>query len=119
MILTSGLRGILEAYHRFDITNAIRTPQGLWTFIGPLGALPFSTHLDVIVAVLVVGRLATTILYWLAVRRVIPAASEGGRVTLSSARELVSYGGWTTLSKVLSPVMDYMDRFLSVEFSVW
>jgi len=111
VILTSGLRGILEAYHRFDITNAIRTPQGLWTFIGPLGALPFSTHLDVIVAVLVVGRLATTIVYWLAVRRVIPAASEGGRLTLSSAKELVSYGGWTTLSNVLSPVMDYMDRF--------
>lgn len=36
VISTAGLRGILEAYQRFGLVNAIRVPMGLFMFIGPL-----------------------------------------------------------------------------------
>jgi len=116
VVLTSGLRGVLEAFQRFDITNAIRMMQGVWTFAGPLCVLPFSVRLDAIVIVLVAGRLATTIAYYAAVRRMLPASDHKTRLGALRQRELLSYGGWTTLSNTLSPVMDYMDRFFISSF---
>ncbi len=113
VVLTSGQRGVLEAFQRFDITNAIRILQGFWTFAGPLCVLPFSVRLDAMVTVLVAGRLAATVAYAVAVRGVLPRSADDTRERLPSFRqkELLVYGGWTSLSNVLSPVMDYMDRF--------
>ena len=46
VVITSvGLRGILEAYQRFDFTNAVRMPLGIYTFLAPLLVLPFSKNL--------------------------------------------------------------------------
>lgn len=111
VVVTSGLRGVLEAFQRFDVTNGIRVLQGIWTFAGPLCVLPFSIRLDAMVAVLLVGRVVTTIAYVAAVRNELPASGASTRVTVVSRRELLSYGGWTTLSNMLSPIMEYMDRF--------
>src|SRR2546427_10802423 len=36
VIVTTGLRGILEGSMRFDLTNAIRIPLGLFPFLGPV-----------------------------------------------------------------------------------
>ena len=43
VILTTGFRGILEAYRRFDLVNIVRLPLGVLTFIAPLAVLPFSS----------------------------------------------------------------------------
>jgi O-antigen/teichoic acid export membrane protein len=111
VILTTGLRGILEAYGRFDYTNAIRVPMGLWTFIGPLLVIPFSTRLDQIVIVLVLGRLATTLLHIPLVIRVAPEAFSKRHFDSVLARKLFAFGGWMTVSNLISPAMVYMDRF--------
>jgi O-antigen/teichoic acid export membrane protein len=36
VIGTTGLRGTLEAYQRFDLVNAVRIPLGILTFLGPV-----------------------------------------------------------------------------------
>src|SRR5260370_28388428 len=51
VINTSGLRGLLEAYQRFALINALRIPMGVFTFAGPLLVLPFSRSLFPVVAV--------------------------------------------------------------------
>lgn len=111
VVVTSGLRGVLEAFQRFDLTNAIRVLQGIWTFAGPLVVLPFSVHLQTLVTVLVIGRVVTTIAFGIAVFRVLPPSDGKTRINTLSQTEIISYGSWTTLSNILSPVMDYMDRF--------
>jgi len=50
---TAGLRGLLQAYQRFDIINLIRIPLGIFTFLGPFLVFPFSHSLVPVVAVLV------------------------------------------------------------------
>ena len=110
IVLASGLRGVLEAFQRFDVCNGIRVLQGIWFFVGPACVLPFSVRLDVMVATLVVGRVATTLAYAVAVYRVFPASNPTSQPTVS-LKELLFYGSWTALSNMLSVVMDYMDRF--------
>ncbi|WP_379653876.1 flippase [Pseudoxanthomonas sp. UC19_8] len=110
VVLSTGLRGVLEAHHRFGVTNAIRTPVGLWTFGGPLCVLPFTDRLDWVVATLVLGRYIALLAYAIATAR------EVGRLARAhdgdaSWRELLHFGGWMTVSNVISPLMVYMDRF--------
>ncbi len=57
VILTAGLRGLLEAHQRFKLVNALRIPVGMFTFVGPLLVLPFSRSLVPVVGILVAGRL--------------------------------------------------------------
>ncbi|MCC4595780.1 flippase [Xanthomonas campestris pv. phormiicola] len=111
VILTTGLRGILEAHHRFRLTNAIRMPMGLWTFGGPLCVLPFTARLDWIVASLVLGRYIATAVHVHFVFRQVGSAALRAWPEQRICRELLTFGGWMTISNVISPLMVYMDRF--------
>jgi O-antigen/teichoic acid export membrane protein len=109
--LTVGLRGILEARHEFATINVVRLFIGSFSFVGPLLVVPFSVDLFYIVAVLLVGRLATFTVYLVFALRLLP---ELRPVTLrwASLGPLIRFGGWISLSNVISSVLVYLDRFL-------
>ena len=112
VIGTVGLRGVLEAYQRFGLVNAIRLPLGLWTFIGPVVALQFSESLYPVVATLVAGRLVALVVHFGLCFHVVPALQKGMVIKRRLISPLISFGGWMTLSNIVGPVMVYMDRFL-------
>ena len=111
LVVSTGLRGVLEAYQRFDLVNIVRLPLGLLSYIGPLIVLPFSHRLDFIVVVLVAGRVATVIVYSTFCHRLIPQPKPGF-FDVRYVRPLLAFGSWMTVSNVISPLMLYLDRFL-------
>ena len=112
VISTAGLRGFLEAQQRFGIINALRIPMGVFTYVGPLLVLPFSSHIFPITVVLVAGRVAGWIAHLLFCFRVTPALALELAVHPEHFRSLFSLGGWMTVSNVVGPLMLYMDRFV-------
>lgn len=72
VITTAGLRGLLEAHQRFELTNALRIPFASFGVAGPLLALPFSKSLAPAVAVLVAGRIAMWAAYLVTCLRAVP-----------------------------------------------
>ena len=112
VIGTSALRGILEAYQRFDLINIVRVPIGSLTFLGPLLVLPFSEKLPHIVAVLVGARLLELALNYSFCIRVVPEMHKNIRVQHSYIGICLRFGGWMTLSNIIGPLMVYLDRFL-------
>ena len=110
--ITAGLRGLLEAYQRFDIINLIRIPLGIFTFLGPLLVLPFSHSLLPVVAILVAGRLVTWAIYFLLCIRVMSLGRSGIGLQLNLLRQLIFFGSWMTVSNLVGPIMVYLDRFL-------
>lgn len=112
VISTGGLRGVLEAYGRFDLVNAIRIPSGLFSYMGPLLVLPFTRSLTAIVGVLVLGRLATWTAHRLCCVRAVPEMRSAGRIRPTLVAPLLRVGGWMTVSNVVSPMMTHMDRFV-------
>jgi len=112
VITTTGLRGILEAQQRFGIVNAIRIPMGAFTFAGPLFVIPFSQRLVPIVALLLVGRVVLCGAYLVACFRTMPSLITGLALRLDVVRPLMRFGGWVTVSNIVSPLMQSMDRFL-------
>lgn len=113
ILLTSGLRGILEARFAFGILNAIRIPLGIFTFAGPLAAsLLISPDLVVVSWTLALGRAVACIVHgWFAVRSIgfEPRRSKWDSALLTP---LLSSGGWMTVSNIISPFMGYVDRFV-------
>lgn len=116
VILTSGLRGILEAYQRFDLANFVRIPLGILTFLSPVAVLPFSNRLDVMVAVLLALRIFICVVHVFLCERVVPGIFRRFSYSSSHVRHLLGFGGWMTVSNVVGPLMVYLDRFVIGSF---
>jgi O-antigen/teichoic acid export membrane protein len=112
VISTAGLRGLLEAHQRFGMINALRIPMGVYSFASPLLVLPFSKSLFPVVGVLVVGRVIGCIAHVLLCFRVVPELRERIAWHGAAAGPLLRFGGWMTVSNVVSPLMVTLDRFL-------
>ena len=112
VIVTTGFRGIVEAYQRFDLSNILRIPQGIFSFAGPLVAVEFSHSLFPIVLILLAGRIALLLAYALIAYKIVPGWHSGKLFQTAPIPELLSFGGWMTVSGIVSPVMASLDRLL-------
>jgi O-antigen/teichoic acid export membrane protein len=125
VVTSAGLRGVLEAQGRFGISNAVRGPMGVWLIVGPLLVVPFgSRNLAWVAAILVAGRFAAWVAYGVACLRGLPGLRERVALDVRDVGPLLRFGGWMTVSNVISPLMVYMDRFLlgsrvSLEAVAW
>jgi O-antigen/teichoic acid export membrane protein len=112
VIVAAGLRGLLEAHQRFGLTNILRVPIGVFTFLGPLLVLPFSHSLVPVLAVLFLGRFAGCGGFMWASLRTIPSLRRGFKLNRSFVRPLLRFGSWMTVTNLVSPLMVTLDRFL-------
>ncbi|PVV09475.1 MAG: hypothetical protein B6D77_10265, partial [gamma proteobacterium symbiont of Ctena orbiculata] len=112
VIITVGLRGVIAAYQQFGMLTAIRIPMGIFTFVGPVAVLPFSTSLYPIVAVLVAGRFIAVLAHLLLLFRIVPEIGYRYRLDATQLRPLFGFGGWMTISNLVVPLMVSMDRFV-------
>jgi O-antigen/teichoic acid export membrane protein len=125
VVSSAGLRGVLEAQGKFFISNAIRAPLGVWLFAGPLVLIPFGMrHLGAVMIVLLAGRAAAWLAFLVACLDSQPALRHAVSFDSREIWPLVRFGGWMTVSNVISPLMAYMDRFLisnkmSLEAVAW
>jgi len=112
VVMTAGMIGMLEARQRFGLINAVRVPIGSFTFIGPLLVLPFSRNLFPVVMILLAGRVAEWLIYFLLCLHDLPALRHGFRWDSREVKPLMSTGGWITVSTLIMPFMVHIDRFL-------
>lgn len=109
VVVTAGLRGVLEARQQFKAINLVMVPLGSLLFLAPLLVAQFSPALPhVLGALLAVRALTTLALFVLCTRQVADFLSI--RLSMDALRQLFSFGGWMTVSNVVSPVMVNMDR---------
>jgi len=112
IIISVGFRGVLDAYQRFDLTNAVRIPLGLFTFIAPLLVIPFSVSLVPLFVVLMAGRLVAMLVQMLFCFRIIPDLRTNITIHRSLLGPLLKFGGWMTVTNIITPLMMYADRFV-------
>lgn len=110
VVLTAGLRGLLEAFQRFEWVNALRVPQGILTYLAPLAVTPFSIGLQALVASLFVVRLLAWLGHGILVLRMFPELVSRPVLEKEELRDLFRLGGWITVSNVVGPLIVYLDR---------
>lgn len=112
IVLTSGYRGILEATGQFGTINLIRVPMGVFTFAGPMAVVWAGyDRLDIISAVLCIGRFIACAVHARYAMRSVPGEVGAGHIDRSLVRPLLSMGGWMSVSNIIAPLMNYIDRF--------
>jgi O-antigen/teichoic acid export membrane protein len=112
VVLASGLRGVLEAERRFVALAGLRIALGMISFLGPLLVLPVSRSLVTVVLVLAAGRLVLLVVTTALVRQVLAWPRRGQRMDRDTVRELLHFGGWLTVTNVVSPLLVLLDRFV-------
>lgn len=112
VVASSGARGVLEAQLRFDLTNAVRIPLGVATFVGPIAVLPLSHTAVAVVGVLALTRVVGAALHFWLCLRLVPAMRRHLRPNWTLVTPLLRFGSWMTVSNVISPLMVSVDRFV-------
>jgi O-antigen/teichoic acid export membrane protein len=112
LVLTAGLRAVLEAAQQFRVINALRIPLGIATYLGPVAVLPFSRSLVALVGVLAVARSTLFLLHVYVVLRRFPSLRRPRLPSVGAFNALWGVAGWITLSSIISPMMVSADRFV-------
>ncbi len=113
--MSATYRGLNEAYLNFKGISLVRVVLGIVNFGGPYLVALYTTQLPWLVATLVVSRLLALFVYkWLALacfdRE--PSIERNGTYSGAVARSLFTFGGWFTVSSVVSPILMQADRFM-------
>ncbi|MBK8047808.1 MAG: flippase [Anaerolineales bacterium] len=111
VISTTGLSGMLEAWQRFDLIALVNVPMGILQYVGPLVVLYFTNNLAVMVASILIVRMAAWCVRLWMVFHVMPSLRHGYAWRPDYFGPLLSFGGWLTITAITSPLMVTLDRF--------
>lgn len=111
VLISSSFQGILEAFQRFDLVNAVKIPSSMLTFLLPLLGLYFEFRLPGIVALTLLARIGALLAYMMLDFRIMPQLRKYSG-SLSVFPRLFSFGVWVTVTNVVVPIFVYLDRFL-------
>ena len=105
-------KGLNEAYLNFKAISILRAVLGILNFGGPFLISFYSKELPLAIASLVVTRLVALIIYRkLAFSCLANNGLKNHQYSWDIAKSLISFGGWLTVSSVLSPILTQADRF--------
>lgn len=113
--MSATYKGLNEAFLNFKGISLLRIILGALNFGGPYLVSFFTTDLIWVVATLVLSRLAALVIYRRLAYECIENNKAGktkGMYSSEVAKSLFSFGGWLTVSSVLSPMLTQADRFL-------
>ena len=112
LVVSSALRGVLEGFERFDLLALVRITIGVLTFAGPALLVPITRRVDAAMGLLLMVRLLGLLALAVMVIRVLPKAHCPITRRRRILTEILAFGGWTTVSNVVSGAMVYADRFV-------
>ncbi|WP_348683260.1 flippase [Acidovorax soli] len=111
--MTTGLRGILEAYEDFKVVNLLRIGLGAANFGLPaLSVMFIGNSLIWMVVSLIAARAIVFFAHGWLVYRKLSDDWRASRFNKSTMRNLLSFSLWMTVSNIVSPLMVSADRFV-------
>jgi O-antigen/teichoic acid export membrane protein len=112
VVCAACFRGILEAVHRFDLVNAVKIPSSVFNYLGPVAVLFFTRDLAAVIGLIVIGRIIALLALFLLCLKVLPNLWSNISFDPVVVKPLMGFGGWLTISNLVTPVIVLMDRFI-------
>jgi len=116
VLLVQGIfRAVLSSYQRFGWINSVNavTITAQWGVAALLAWKGYGVAL--VVFATVIARLIATAAYGLLLRRILPDL-QLFRAKMGGLSKLLKFGGWVSVSQIISPVLVYLDRMLIASF---
>ena len=112
LLLTNGIRGVLEAAQRFDLVNYIKVPTSFSFYLIAAVGIPLHWKVSTIILVSVVARLASAGAFLFFCLRVFPQLRHGWHFSRHELPALFSFGGWVMVTNITGPLFGYLERFV-------
>lgn len=100
----------LEGHEKFANINIQRIISSIFISLLPVIFCFYESNLFLAILGLVIGRFFSFILTFIICRKII--INSGFKFEISVFKRFIRFGGWLTVSNVISPIMVYFDRFL-------
>jgi len=112
VLVNTSFQGVLEAYQRFDLVNAVLVPVKVGVLVlSIIGAL-LNFKLHEIVVLLISMRVLMLFVLFLLDLKICPDIGRRFDFEPQILPSLLSFGWWVSVINVLNPVLVYADRFL-------
>jgi O-antigen/teichoic acid export membrane protein len=115
--MSAMFRGVNEAFENFREISFVRIGLGIANFLGPFLVANFTLNLAALVSTLLVSRLIAFFIFRQVANgclvRELPKNLTIAPIQASPeiAKQLLLFGGWFTVSSLISPVLVQADRF--------
>ncbi|NWL19517.1 flippase [Pseudomonas umsongensis] len=110
--ISATYRGVNEAYLNFKNISFLRIALGAANFGAPFLVAQFTNQLYWLIGTLVLSRGIALFMYRKFAYQCLPAGEDGaGKFTKVQANKLLTFGGWVTVSSIVSPFLVQADRF--------
>jgi len=117
ILLVQGIfRAVLSSFQRFGWINAVDAlaTTAQWGGAGVLAWRGYGVAL--VVFSTVVARMVATVAYGIVMFRLLPDLQLFRARSLHGFQKLLHFGGWVTVSQLVSPLLVYLDRVLIASF---
>ena len=111
VIISGGFRGVLEGLKQFSVVSVVRLGFGLIIFIAPVFVLAYASRIDYIIAIMLGARIIGILVMAYYCRAYLPKGKLSRSRRIVELNNMLSFGGWITVSNIASAMMLYMDRF--------
>lgn len=109
-LITQIWLSILEGEEKFAILNVYKTITGTLLSLLPAVFILYKPTLEYAIAGLVIARLLCLIIAFnLCLNEILKAKLSIDKATI---KRLFMFGGWITVSNIISPILSYFDRFI-------
>jgi O-antigen/teichoic acid export membrane protein len=112
MLIFGVLKGLQMALQRFDLVNLFQALLNGAQYAGSVAVLMMGYGLQEVILLTVGIRVALTLVSFILLPRLVPGSFTNIRLwDVVSLKRLYSFGGWITISQIISPLFLYLDRF--------
>ncbi len=112
LLISISFRGMLAAAQRFDLVNAIQIPLNTINFIIPAMSFYLEFSLSTVVLLILILRIIACCIYFYLCGRIYPCIWTIPNLLHSQMyKKMLTFGGWVTITSVISPILVYADRF--------
>lgn len=112
--ISATYKGVCEAEQKFRAINILRIALGIINFAGPFALSFLTQNLTALIGTLVVSRIFALYIY----KEIADSVMEdytgynNRSFCRATAKRILKFGGWVTVSSILSPIMTQADRFV-------
>jgi len=112
VLVSTAFRGALEAAQQFKYVNIVVAASSSLSFLLPIVGILVGLDIRWIVFFLMASRLCGALAFLFLCFLVFPILKKGISFNILRIRQLIKFGGWISISNIVSPVLSYLDRFL-------
>ncbi len=112
ILVSTTFQGMLEAYQRFDLVNAVLVPVKIGILMLSITGALLNFKLYGIVILLIGMRILMSLALFLLDVKICSEVKKFFNFDFKILLSLLSFGGWVTAINIVNPVLVYIDRFL-------